>query len=237
MDFPGNSHTSRIEQQEDPEETSGETKAASEAKQVKKVVTGKVTENKPTLSKRFKKMFLHDGGNFAEDIAQRVVVPMIKDMALSIATQMVDGFRQGVEEMLFGPDGKERRGRTTSYGNNDRRPRINYTQYSSTSTVRRSAEPIRRNRDDRARRSNRVKEIIVETREDGEAVLEELEAIIDSDIGHCTVGDFYAACGESTVSTDEEWGWTNLQNARVRQMDRYGNEFLIAMPEPRPIER
>jgi hypothetical protein len=234
MDFPGNSHTAkRIEEKNDPEEAPVESKATSGPRQVKKVVTGKVAENKPTIGNRFKKMFLHDGGNFAEDIAQRVVVPMFKDMALSIATQMVDGFRQGVEEMLFGPDGaKDRRARTTNYGTG--RPRINYTEYSSRSTVRRSSDPIRRDREDRGRRSNRVKEIIVESREDGDLVIEELEAIIDGDIGHCTVGDFYAACGESTVSTDEEWGWTSLRDARVRKIDR--DEYLIVMPTPRPIE-
>lgn len=234
MDFPGNSHTSRIEdEKKDPAQESVEAQATSEMKKVKKVVTGKVVEKKPpTLGDRFKNMFLHDGGNFAEHIVEKIVVPMVKDMALSIATQMVDGFRQGVEEMLFGPDGKERRGRTTSYGTG--RPVVNYTRYSSSSTVRRSGDRPGNDRDDGPRRSNRVKEIIVESREDGDAVIEELEAIIDSDIGHCTVGDFYAACNESFVSTDEGWGWTDLSNARVRKLAR--DEFLIVMPRPRPIE-
>lgn len=234
MDFPSNSHTARIEQKKDtePEETGTET--PSEPKKAKKVVTGKVTNHKPTLSSRFKKMFLHEGGDFAGHIVEKVVVPMFKDMALSIVTQMVDGVRQGVEEAIFGPDGKGERRRTTSYGTG--RPVVNYTRYSSSSTVRRSGDaPIRRSdRYDRDRRSNQVKQIVVQTREDGDAVIEELEGIIDSDIGHCTVGDFYAACGESTVSTDEDWGWTDLRNARVREITR--DEYLIDMPRPRPIE-
>lgn len=239
MDFPGNSINSRIEEKKPekaPDERTTEDlyneKGLDSPKKVKKVVTGKVTENKKNLGKRFKDMFIHDGGNFAEHVMEKVVAPMVKDMALSIATQMVDGFRQGVEEMLFGPDGKGERRRTTSYGTG--RPVVNYTRYSSNTRVSRSGDRPGRDRDDSIRRSNRVKEIIVETREDGDAVIEELEAIIDSDIGHCTVGDFYAACGESTVSTDEEWGWTDLRNARVSKLGR--DEYLISMPRPRAIE-
>lgn len=238
MDFPGNSHTSRIEEKKEPaaESESAKTETPSEPKQVKKVVSGKVSQRPKSLGKRFKDMFVSDSSNFAEHVVENVVVPMVKDMALSIATQMVDGFRQGVEEMLFGPDGKERRQRSTSYGTG--RPVVNYTRYSSTSSVRRSSSDRERDRPARGeaiRRSNRVKEIIVETREDGDAVLEELDAIIDNpNVGHCTVGDFYAACGESTRSTDEEWGWTDLSQARVRKLDE--DEFLIVMPRPRPIE-
>lgn len=235
MDFPGNSHTSRIdEEKKDTAPGPAKTEAPSEPKQVKKVVSGKVTQRPKSLGKRFKDMFVSDSSNFAEHVVENVVVPMVKDMALSIATQMVDGFRQGVEEMLFGPEGKERRQRTTSYGTG--RPVVNYTRYSSTSSVRRSTtDRDRPVRGEAIRRSNRVKEIIVESREDGDAVLEELDAIIDNpNVGHCTVGDFYAACGESTSSTDEEWGWTDLSQARVRKLDV--DEYLIVMPRPRPIE-
>jgi hypothetical protein len=231
-DFPGNSHSARIEQSNPTAPEPDATVTPSETKVVKKVVTGKVTQNKETLGKKFKRMFLHDGGNFAEHIVEKVVVPTIKDMALSIATQAVDGIRQGVEEALFGPEGSGRR-RTTSYGTG--RPVVNYTRYSSSSTVRRTERD--RDRDsyrDRPRRSNRVKEIIVETREDGDAVLEELDALIDGEVGYCTVGDFYAACGESTTAQDEEWGWKDLSQARVHKLGR--DEYLISMPRPRPIE-
>lgn len=231
MEFPGNSINSRIDDNKPPEKPAN-TETTSDPKKVKKVVTGKVMEKKPTVGSRFKKMFLHDGGNFAEHVVEKVVVPMFKDMALSIATQMVDGIRQGVEEALFGPNGKDRRGRSTSYGTG--RPVVNYTRYSSTSSVRRTSDD-RPPRGEGIRRSNRVKEIIVETREEGDAVLEELDAIIDNpNVGHCTVGDFYAACGESTRSTDEEWGWTDLSQARVRKIEE--DEYLIVMPRPRPIE-
>lgn len=235
MDFPSNSISARTAEKA-PDQEPAETQTPSEPTRAKKVVTGKVSEKKKTLGKRFKEMFLHDGGNFAEHIAEKVIVPMVKDMALSIATQMVDGFRQGVEEMLFGPDGKGDRRRTSSYDQN--RPRINYSRISSSTRVSRSED--RPSRNDRDRRSNRVKEIIVETRDEGDAVLEELEAIIDSEVGHCTVGDFYAACGESTVSTDEDWGWTDLRSARVVDCDprsRNSQEFLIVMPRPRALDK
>lgn len=233
MDFPGNSHTAR-QNQNTPEQEPAKTETTSETRQVKKVVSGKVTKRDEPLGKRFKKMFISGSDNFAEHLLENVIVPRMKDMALGITGQMVDAFRQGVEEMLFGPNGRSDQRRTTSYGTG-RPTRINYSSYSATSTVRRSTDRPERDRGPIIRRSNRVKEIIVESREDGDAVIEELDAMIDS-IGHCTVGDFYAAVGEGTRSTDEEWGWTSLKEARVHQIDREGREFLISMPSPRPIE-
>jgi hypothetical protein len=78
-----------------------------------------------------------------------------------------------------------------------------------------------------------VRDYILETREDADLVLEELDAVIDS-VGHCTVGDFYSTMGDTPNQTDEEWGWTSLSAARVTKVA--SNEFLISMPRPRPIE-
>lgn len=229
--FPGNSHTSRIvNNTPDPKPEPAKTEATSEPKKVEKVVNGKVTQRTKPLGSRLKDMFVNDGGSFGEYLVEKVVVPMMKDMVLSIITQTADGFRQGLEEKLFGPDEQGRRTRPTSYGAT--RPVVNYTRYSNGSSSRRDSStrpPIGRG----ARRSNVVKEFIVETREDGDLVLEELDAMIDS-VGHCTVGDYYSSMGERPHSTDEEWGWTNLNEARVNKIS--ADEFLISMPRPRPID-
>jgi hypothetical protein len=225
-EFPGNSHTSRIEENKEPEKS----ETTSEPKKIRQVATGKVSQRPKTLGARFKEMFFNEGASFGEHLVENVVVPMVKDMMLSIVVQVGDGFKQGVEGFLFGPDAQGRRTRSTSYTTG--RPTVQYNRFSS-STVRRDISSPIRSRNDVIRRSNRIRDVVVETRDEGEDVIEELNAMIDS-IGHCTVGDFYAAVGERTHSTDEEWGWTDLRDARVERIDH--TEFLIRMPRPRPIQ-
>lgn len=224
--FPGNSHTSRMvkNDQENSEDIS-------EPKKAKSVVTGKVIERKKPLGTRVKDLFVNDGGSFAEYLVEKVVVPMMKDMVLSVITQTADGFRQGLEEKLFGPNDQRPRGRTVGY-NGGRAP-VNYTRYSSGSPMGRRDPNTRPPGPYSARRSNVVKEFIVESREDADAILEELDAVIDT-VGHCTVGDFYSTMNEAPETTDESWGWTNLAGARVSKLGMH--EFLITMPRPRVID-
>lgn len=229
-EFPGNSISNNPitadKKVPDPAATS---ETVSEPKQVKKVITGAVTERKKTLGDKFKDMFVHDGGDFAEELVKTVVKPMIKDMALSIVVQIGDGMKRGFEDMIFGPDENgRRRSSTTSFGNG--RP-VNYNRFSSPTTIR---------RDDRAplrgevvHRSNRVRNLIVTTRQEGDDVIEELEAMMEQ-VKYCTVADYYSAMGESSTSTDHEWGWVSLRAARVEKVSP--DEFAIVMPRPRPIE-
>lgn len=229
QEFPGNSQAAKRIVTEKPE-APAVSENASEPRQAKKVISGKSSVRKKSLGKRIKDVFLNDGGDYAEHIAENVIVPMLRDMALTIVTQMVDGVRLGFEEMLFGPD---------EDGNRRRRIQNNGSSRIAYHNMSRNGSTIRR-RDDRPpvgnpqnrRRSNRVKQVILETREDADAVLEELDALIDN-VGHCTVGDYYAAVDETINSTDEEWGWYDLARARVRKLDR--DEFLIDFPPPRPM--
>lgn len=226
-DFPGNSYTSRTVKQENEQEPE-KSETASEPKKVAKVIGGNAIGRKKPLGERMKDMFISDGGSFAEHLAENVIVPMVKDIAITIIAQTAEGFKQGFEEMLFGSD-KSRPRRTTSYGTG--RPVVNYNKVTSRTSMTRqnSVRPESR----AVRRSNSIKDIIVESREDGDLVIEELDAMIDR-IGHCTVGDFYSLVGESTRSTDEEWGWTDLSGARVTKIAT--DEYLVSMPRPRPVD-
>jgi hypothetical protein len=232
-DFPSNSihNKSPITTDKKVPQPSAVSETASEPRQVKKVVTGTVVHKPKPLGKRFKEMFVHDGGSFAEELAKNVIEPMIKDMALSIVVQIGDGIKRGFEDMIFGPDENGRR-RSNAISHGTGRP-INYNRFSSPTTIRRPEGGRPSDRNERIRPSNRVKNLVVTTRKEGDDVIEELEAMIDSDIGYCTVGDYYAAMGESSTSTDEEWGWVSLRAARVVKLDH--DEFVIEMPRPRPI--
>jgi hypothetical protein len=227
MDFPGNSHAAKIVT--DKETEPAEPKATSEPKKVEKVVTGKAIPRKKPLGTRLKDMFINDGGGFGEYLVEKVIVPMTKDMILSIITQTADGVRGGIEQKLFGPDEAGRRSRpVTSYGTG--KPVVNYTRYSTPAS---SRSVTTRPPGYMSRRSNSVKDIILEDREEGDLVLGELDAVIEK-YGHCTVGDFYSLVGETPVNTDEEWGWTDLGQARVQKIAP--REYLVSMPRPHPIE-
>jgi hypothetical protein len=248
--LPGNSHSKKLreEQQKAGEsETGGPIPEAQKQyddhvaesgdapqKQVKKVVTGTVRQRRKPLGTRLKEMFANeDGDTFAQYLVDNVIVPMAKDMVLSVITQTADGIRGGIEERLFGSS-QQSRTRTTSYGTG--RPVVNYTRYSSSSTNRPSARTTAPTPRITVRRSNKVQEVILESRGEGESVIEELQAKID-DFGHCTVGDFYASVGITPRSTDESWGWDMPdfdQQARVRRLGE--GEYLMLMPRPIEIE-
>lgn len=231
MEFPGNSINSRINGNET--KTPANTEATSGEQRVKTVANGKTTNKHQTVGRRFKDMFLAEGNAFTGRIIEDIVAPKIRDMLFSVAAQALDGVKQGFEEVIYGPEGaRDRRGRTTGYGS---RRNINYSQYSASSSRRRPEDRPPRGDSTVIRRSNRVRDIIVSTREEGDMVLEELDALIDNDnVGHATVGDYYTAAGEDTKPTDEEWGWTDLSTARVRKVAE--DEYLIMMPRPKPIE-
>lgn len=227
-EFPGNSHATRRNETQEPVKS----EATSEPKEVKKVVSGKVTERPKPIGKRLKTMFINDGGGFVDHLIDTIVVPMAKDMLLTVVKQVGDGLASGFEEMIYGPSENGRRRSPLNRGPSGRTV-INYNHVASSNT-RRSADrpPYSRSV---SRRSNDVKDLIVESRATGEMVIEELEAMIDADGsgGYCTVGDYYSIMDLVPVSTDQEWGWTDLREARVNRVSE--NEFLISMPRPKQL--
>lgn len=222
MDFPGNSHTSRIVQPEKSEETP-------EPEKIKKVVTGKVTTRKKPLGARLKEMFVSDGGSFVDYLVESVVIPTIKELVITTITQTATGFQQGIEQRLFG----EVRSRPTTIIN---RPGgssgpVAYNRYSAGHSVQtRNGTPVYQAP---RRRSNAIEDVIFQTRNDADAVLETLDCLID-DQKFCTVNDYYDLVGIRTQSTDADWGWYDLGRARVNQLAK--DQFLISMPRPREIE-
>lgn len=223
-DFPGNSHASKVQSQEKPEPEKPKT-ANSEPKKAQKVVTGKA-QKKP-IGQRFRQMFASDGQSFGEHLVEHVIIPGIKELILATAFKTLDGLKEGVEQSIFG-DSKPRTTRTTSYGTG--RPQVQYNRFSSPATSR----PHPPGQAPRIiRRSNVIEDIILPTRADGEAVKEELQAVIDS-VGHCTVGDLYSTVDIQPNKTDEGWGWDDISAARVRMLPT--GEFLLVMPRPIPIE-
>jgi len=244
--FPGNSHSARLKKQEASENPEAseeqvgpidsaqkqydENQAENDGEaQPKKVVTGKVTIRKKTLSSRFREMFAGDGEQtFVEHLINDVAIPRMQEMMISIVHQTMDGVKTGIEDMISGNRTTSSGIRTTSHGTG--RPVTNYNaQYRSTPSRPNDRTPAPRMT---IRRSDRVKDVFFETREHGLEVLSDLEDKI-AGFKHCTVGDLYSACGETPRSTDESWGWDDLSSARVRMIAAH--KFELVLPRPVPI--
>lgn len=223
--FPGNAHAARMAENKPPEPAKVET-PSDEKQPVKKVVTGKLTKRGKPLGERMKDAFLNGGTNYVDHLIKTVVVPKAKDMALSIVEQMMDGIKEGFEDAIHGgrENNRSRRRPTSSHGNGP--TRVAYHNMSSSRRRPEDRPPYRR---EPIRRSNQVDGVIVDDRERGELVIEELNAMID-DTGCCTVGDYYNFVDIVPNSTDDDWGWTDLKGARVNRLS--ADEFLITMPRP-----
>jgi hypothetical protein len=225
-DLPGNSYAEKNNENKiHPENsvTDGE-------KKLGKVVSGQVTQRRKTVGTRLKEMFTSKPGEtketFVEHLVENVVVPMFQDMLYGIVDNVTTGVRESVEQAIFGEAGS-RKSRVHAASRGTNRPRVNYNQVSS----RRATNGPRLSTNRIIRPSNTVKDIILETRDDAERVIDALREAAER-YGHVTVGDLYETVGIDPVSTDHEWGWQlrDLMAAHVKLID--AGEYLVSMPRP-----
>jgi hypothetical protein len=71
--------------------------------------------------------------------------------------------------------------------------------------------------------------IVISSKDDAETVVKALIEIIDR-FSVVLLGDLYDLVGLPTVYVDHKWGWTNLSNVEIKQVD---NGYLIDLP---PLE-
>ena len=189
-----------------------------------KIVTGQVIRKPKGIFTRVRHVFLGgeatDAGRY---LAGEVLLPAFRNL-------LVDAIRIGTERIVYGES--QRSGMLPS---NRYAPMTNYQQ---------ARPPYRGARDggrDRAylpdqpglmpSRRNQMPEIILQKREDAEAVLEELMNVIDRyDVA--SVADLYARLGYQTSHVDNKWGWTNLRDVTIRQ-NREG--YVLVLPDAEPI--
>lgn len=203
-EFPANNYISK-KQEVETDENGGRKKA-------EKVVTAGVVTRKPSPFKRFKEAFFgEDIGSVGDYILYDVLIPAIRDT-------LEDMVNNGLHMLLTGDSrGRRREGRST------------YVSYNSYSRGR-SIESRDRDRDRgyRSRRSNDIQDIICQDRGEAEQVLDELLDYVDR-YGQATVADLYDLVGITTSITDNNWGWENLNTARV---DRVSGGYLLNLPKP-----
>ena len=182
-------------------------------KKVEKIVSGK--KAKKTGMQKFADQFIReDMPDIGTYLWEDIFKPTLKRLVVDT-----------VESILY-PGGERGRGR-------DRRPSdyVSYRRYSD-----RDRDRGRDNRpsDRRGNRSNGYSydDVVLETRGDAEAVLSQLEDIIDI-YEQASVGDLYDLVGITPRHTDNKYGWEDISNASIIR-DRDGM-YVIRMPRAIPL--
>jgi hypothetical protein len=194
-----------------------EAKAAPEKKDINKVVTGSVIQKKRSLGDKIKGIFV--GGEFksaAMYIASDVLLPAVRNM-------VVDATTKGIERVIYGDDPRAPRRR-----NEPGRPRIAYNN----PIDRRPRSTMLPDQPPREyQRRHDPGHIIMNSREDAEAVAESLQDICEK-YDAASVADLKELVGLPTAYTDHKWGWSVLHYVDVRQV-RDG--WLLDMPSVEPL--
>lgn len=204
-DYKPNSHAYREEQKKAPAD-----------RKVEKVVKGAVKAKKKSEVRKFTDVFIsEDAANVKSYILMDVLIPTIKET-------IVDIIKDSVDMIFLGGTGrsgnKHSRGSTASY--------VSYRDYSR-------RDDRRRHESSRSDSRFDLDELIFASKGDAEAVLEQMENIID-DYGMVRVSDLYDLADLSAPYTGNRYGWTSLRNAyseRVR-----GGGYILRLPKPMVID-
>lgn len=184
--------------------------AATEQKRVEKAISG-TAKTKKNEVRRFADIFIsEDVKNVKTYVLMDVLVPAIEKAISDIVTN-------GIDMILYGESGRPKKS-GSSYVSYDSR-------YRSDSDRRRESAPVRT--------SARYDDIVLDSRQEAEEVLNRMDELIDT-YGVVRVADMFDLCGLTCNFTDNNYGWTNISSATV-QHTRDG--FVIKMPRAMPIQK
>lgn len=206
MDFPGNSHNPVGDN------------TPKEKKDIQKVITGEVIQKPKSFGKRFRAIFF--GGDFkgvVRYVTADVMIPAIKNV-------IVDSAIEGVKRLVYGEGAYRRRYQDPRDPRDPRRTNYAYNRiperYRTTMLPDQPPYP-----GPRTRRPD-ASDVLLASREDAENVLERMGDIIDK-YETASVADLHDLIGLPTTYVDNDWGWTRITGASIRQT-REG--FLLELP-------
>jgi hypothetical protein len=189
-------------------------------KKIEKVVTGEVIQKPKSIGRKFKDIFF--GGDIklaTRFVTGEVLLPALRNLVVEMTSK-------GIERVVYGESSFRRQ----YY---DPRPRIMYNNPLYRPDPRQPNIPIpsRRLPDQNYRTRREAQDIIVQSREEAEDVVEQLMDVLDK-YQVVSLADLMATVGLEHQSShiDNKWGWTYLNNVEIRQV-RDG--FLIDLP---PLE-
>lgn len=195
----------------------------------KVAVTGNVKRKKKSEFQKFKENILGNGDKSLKTyVVDEIMLPTIQRMFVDVVDSFNDAILDGIQMSLFGETmgsrsrGRRRIGMRRDYRGISER-RSGYGRNDDYRTPRRRME---------TRSDYDFEELTFEKRADAQAVLEDMIDEVESS-GMVTVGDLYEFAGMVPESTDYNYCWTSLRNARV-VMDRDG--FRLSLPYVKPVD-
>lgn len=179
-------------------------------KKINKVVTGHTRSKKKSGVQKFTSIFIsEDAANVKSYILLDVLLPAFKKAISDIVTN-------GVDMILYGESGRSKRNSTAS--------KISYSNFYNGGRDRHVEHAP-----SRVRTGFDYDDIIFENRGDAEAVLTEMENVIDT-YGMVSIGDLYDLADVSTSNyAIHRYGWTNLSSASV--VRAIGGGYLLKLPK------
>lgn len=195
----------------------------------KVAVTGNVKRKKKSEFQKFKENILGNGDKSLKAyVVDEIMLPTIQRMFVDVVDSFNDAILDGIQMSLFGETmGSRSRGRRRTGMRRDYRGiserRSGYGRNDDYRTPRRRME---------TRSDYDFEELTFEKRADAQAVLEDMIDEVESS-GMVTVGDLYEFAGMVPESTDYNYCWTSLRNARV-VTDRDG--FRLSLPYVKPVD-
>lgn len=158
---------------------------------------------------------------FISEDAKHIKEYVVGDVLIPAAKKAIsDVITNGIDMLLYGKNG----GRSSS-----RIPaqRVSYQSYYDRDRYSyNSSRPVERPR------AYSFDDIILQTRGEADAVLNEMDNIIRK-YGFVKVADLYDLVGLTGSYTDNNYGWTSLKDASIR---RVNDGFLLVLPRPMEID-
>lgn len=212
--YPSNSNVARDNRNTD-------ISSEPEVRQVKQVATAKV--RKQGIFRRIGRSLIEDTIESArERTLSEIIIPGIKTLIFDTMTETLD-------MVLFGGASPSSGGYRRSGGYSRRGDRTSYSEYYEKKN--RSGRG-KSDREDYRAVPYDPDDIIVDTRGEARAALDELDFTIHK-YGQASVADFYDIVGVSGDWTDNRYGWTSLRGASIKPV-RDG--FMIVLPRTQVLD-
>lgn len=193
-------------------------------KNIQRVTSSDAVRKKRSLRKQFQETFIAgDAKSAVQFVVMDVLIPASKDM-------IFDGVTEGFRKLIFGM-GSQRRGPTHPQSGGT--GFINYQRMASSAgaaalgNLRGPERALSR----RARAAHNFDEIVIESRDEAEQVIDKLYEVV-SQYDQATVADLYELVGLQGTHADQRWGWTDLRGSGV---SRIRGGYLLDLPDPHPL--
>jgi hypothetical protein len=183
---------------------------ANKEKRVEKVVSGSATIREKKGINKLASIFISDDVKNVKSYAiEDVLIPSIKKA-------VVDIIKNGAEMIFYGKSGRPR----------SMSDKISYNRFYD-----RDDRDRRRDDEPKSRSRFSYDDVIVPDRGEADAVLDRLCETV-REYGAARITDLYDLVGITSDNyTDNDYGWTNLRNARVvRVRDGYAFDLPRALP-------